>query len=421
LTVNDYEFAVIGAGAAGLAAGLALQEARRNFIVLEARGRVGGRAFTDSTSFPGIAFDQGAHWLHAASQNPFTKIADALGFRYSTDIDWSHRALFMGNGKRTGRRMLAEAAASLMGALERFDAAGEEGRDIAFSELLDSEDPWYPLTCRTLSQITSHEPGDCSTLDYWRYDDVGGDFPVEDGYGALVARHANGLPVELSTPVTRINWSGKRVSVETPRGLFSAGAIILAVPVNVLIADGIRFEPALPPRLVEALNNCPMGAAEKFAVLLDRSIDGMGHTYADVIPEMPIISPPVNLHINPFGRPMLISHLGGAVARDLEKAGDQAMHAVAMEAMVQAFGSAIRQRVRKTLFTHWTSDPWTRGGYSHCRPGHAAARKVFTEPVGGRIVLAGEHCSQHFYSTVHGAHLSGLAAAKAAMALQAPA
>jgi monoamine oxidase len=71
----------------------------------------------------------------------------------------------------------------------------------------------------------------------------------------------------------------------------------------------------------------------------------------------------------------------------------------------------MRKRVVRTLRTHWASDPYTLGGYSQAKPGRAASRLMFSEPVGDRIVLAGEHCSIPFYSTVHGAHLSGIAAA----------
>ena len=413
--MSDYDIAVIGAGAAGLAAGLALQAAGRRFIVLEARGRIGGRAFTDTESFPGIAFDHGAHWLHAAAQNPFTPIANSLKVRYARNIDWSHRALFTGGGRRAGPAELDAASESLMGAIARFEKAGHDGRDIACSSLMDSADPWYPLSVRTFSQITSHEPKDCSTLDYSRYDGEGGDFPVEDGYGTLVARHAANLPVRLSTPVTRIDWSGTGVRIDTPAGTITAKAIILAVPVNVLIAGAIRFDPDLPAGLVEAFHDCPMGTSEKFAVLLDRPVDGMGHVYTDVVDGPPMTRQPFNMHVNPFGRPMLVSHMGGDLGRELERAGEPAVRDIALAAMVEAFGGDIRKRVQKTVLTHWNSDPWTGGGYSHCRPGRAGARAMFGNPVGDRIMLAGEHCSLNFFSTVHGAHLSGQAAAEQAM------
>ncbi|MEI8178198.1 FAD-dependent oxidoreductase, partial [Aestuariivirga sp.] len=84
--MSHYDVAVIGAGAAGLAAGLELQKAGKSFIVLEARDRIGGRAFTDTSL--GLPFDCGAHWLHAASRNPFTTIADRLGFAYNSKISF---------------------------------------------------------------------------------------------------------------------------------------------------------------------------------------------------------------------------------------------------------------------------------------------------------------------------------------------
>jgi monoamine oxidase len=93
------------------------------------------------------------------------------------------------------------------------------------------------------------------------------------------------------------------------------------------------------------------------------------------------------------------------------------MMAMALDALSEAFGASIRKRVVKTLRTHWASDPFTLGGYSHARPGRAASRLRFEETVGDRIVLAGEHCCIPFFSTVHGAHLSGIAAAEKALNL----
>lgn len=412
--MSHYDVAVIGAGAAGLAAGLELQKAGRSFIVLEARDRIGGRAFTDATTL-GLPFDCGAHWLHAADRNPFTRIADRLGFAYNAQISWDD-VIRLGKGGPLPEADQRAAMDYVWKVLSAVEAAGEAGRDVAFSDFMDPASRWNPLTRQLIGQITSIDPEGCSTLDAFRYDGEGGDFPVENGYGALVARHAAGLPVTLATPVTRIDWSGPQVRVESQRGTVTASTIILAVPVNVLIAGAIRFDPALPPPLVEALHDCPMGVSEKLAILLDRPIAGYGHLYGDVIFDDPA-KRPFNLHLNPFGRPLLVAHLAGSLGAELEKLSDDEMMALALEAMVEAFGASIRQRVVRTLRTHWASDPFTRGGYSHARPGKAASRLAFAEPVGARIVLAGEHCSIPFYSTVHGAHLSGMAAAERAMGL----
>ena len=221
--------------------------------MIEARNRIGGRAFTDSESFPGIAFDHGAHWLHAAAQNPFTPIADLLGH----PLRAQHRLVAPGpvhRWRQAGWSSRLEAASeSLMGAIERFEKAGHEGRDIACSDLMDTSDPWHPLSVRTFSQITSHEPKDCSTLDYSRYDGEGGDFP---GGGWL--RHARGAPCR-GTAGQAVDAGdahrlvGPGVRIETAAGTIAAKAIVLAVPVNVLIAGAIRFDPELPADVIAAL------------------------------------------------------------------------------------------------------------------------------------------------------------------------
>ena len=410
---SHYDIAVIGAGAAGLAAGLHLQGSGHSVIVLEARNRIGGRAFTDTESL-GMPFDCGAHWLHAAAQNPFTKIADRLGIRYARHLSWADVMRF-GGGAPLPDAMQDEAASSVIGALSRIEDWDPASPDRPFSDVLDPGDRWTPLTRRIIAQITSHDAEDCSTADYDRYVEAGGDFPVEDGYGILVARHAAGLAVTLSTPVTLIDWSGRDARIETPRGTLTARAIILAVPVNVLAARGIRFVPALPEQILEACHDCPMGVSEKIAILLDRPIEGIGHVYGDVV--FPGAGPveTFNLHVNPFGRPLLVSHMAGSGGRDMERLSDAEAGALAMEAVVEGFGSSMRKRVRKMLRTHWASDPYTLGGYSHARPGRAGSRFRFSEPIGGRIMLAGEHCSIPFFSTVHGAHLSGIAAAEKAI------
>ena len=413
--MSHYDIAVIGAGAAGLAAGLSLEASGRSFIVLEARDRIGGRAWTDTASL-GLPFDCGAHWLHAADRNPFTAIADRLGFRYDATRSWADVMRF-GGGAPLPKDEQDEAVSSVVAVLDRLH--GHHGPDRAFSAFLDPDSRWNPLVRRIIAQITSHEAEDCSMEDYARYVEDGGDYPVENGYGALVAANAAGLPVTLSTPVTRIDWSGPDVRMDTPRGTLTARTIILAVPVNVLIAGGIRFDPALPPALVQAFHDCPMGVSEKLAILLDRPIEGLGHLYGDVVfpGDGPVRT--FNLHVNPFGRPLLVSHLAGRNGREIEAMGDAEAEALAMEAVIEGFGSSMRGRVVKMLRTHWASDPFTRGGYSHARPGRAASRLLFSEPVGGRIVLAGEHCSIPHFSTVQGAHLSGIAAAERALALAA--
>jgi monoamine oxidase len=415
LGMSHYDVAVIGAGAAGLAAGLSLQTSGRSFVVLEARDRTGGRAYTDTATL-GLPFDCGAHWLHAAAQNPFTRIADGLGARYDDNTSWEDWTLYAAGGPALAP--VVEEARNYIGeVLARIETAGTAGGDVAFSDLMEPGHRWNPLLRLLIGQITSHDPKDCSTLDSARYEDEGGDFPVEDGFGTLVKRHAESLGVRLSTPVSHVDWSGPEVKLTTARGTLTARAIILAVPVNVLIAGLIRFTPGLPHALTQALHDCPMGVSEKLAMLLDRPVAGIEHLHGDVVDLSDAARQPFNLYVNPFGRPLLVSHLAGSHGREMEKLSDPEIMAVALDALTEAFGAGIRKRIVRTLRTHWASDPFTLGGYSHAKPGRAASRLLFSQPVADKIVLAGEHCSIPFFSTVHGAHFSGIDAAKKALRL----
>ena len=67
----------------------------------------------------------------------------------------------------------------------------------------------------------------------------------------------------------------------------------------------------------------------------------------------------------------------------------------------------------KTTETAWMSNPLTLGSYSAARPGRAKAREVLAQPLDQRVFFAGEATIPSACSTVHGAYLSGVAAAEA--------
>ncbi len=131
--------------------------------------------------------------------------------------------------------------------------------------------------------MLGHDPDQCSAMDVARYVDTGEDWPVEDGYGALVAKLAEGLSIRFNTSVLRINASGRLLKLETMYGDLTVSAAVVTVPTDVMAQGGLTFFPEPPAEFMQALVDCPMGVFEKIAVLLDRPIDGFDHAYADVI------------------------------------------------------------------------------------------------------------------------------------------
>jgi monoamine oxidase len=89
------------------------------------------------------------------------------------------------------------------------------------------------------------------------------------------------------------------------------------------------------------------------------------------------------------------------------------MAELALDALVQVFGSAVRRHLRAVATTAWSRDPDILGGYSCALAGQAHLRPRLAEPLGERLFFAGEACSLHAYGTVHGAAETGIAAAAA--------
>src|SRR6185436_3017340 len=89
-----YDAVIIGGGAAGLGAAQALIGGGARVIVLEARDRVGGRAFCDNTTFP-VPVDLGAQWFHQGLTNSLKVVAQQKG--YATVHDSFPRLVYEGN------------------------------------------------------------------------------------------------------------------------------------------------------------------------------------------------------------------------------------------------------------------------------------------------------------------------------------
>jgi monoamine oxidase len=398
---------VIGAGAAGIGAGIALTRARIPFIIIEAKDRIGGRAFSDTTSL-GHLWDHGCHWFHSADKNVLRKIADKIGHKYRQTPRAPIAQRYVG-GKWLSSPFAGDYVWDLLGAIAD---TGKAGRDVPASELLDARHPWHPLIHHWINLMYSVEPSEVSTLDAGYYDDTHVNLPVEGGYGALIARLGQGLPIKTGVAARSVTASKEGVAIATDGGTINAKAAIIAVPARVLEEGRLKISPSPSAQLVTALSDVPMGWYEKIAVAFDRQVfEGLKVPYADIFDPVSPDTAPLNFELHPFGRPIAVTHIAGELARSMEGEGEAAMVAFALDTLVKAFGSDLRKRVVKSATTHWSSDPFINGAYSCAKPGRADARRAFSEPIHERIFLAGEHVHLTFMATAHGAYETGIAAA----------
>jgi polyamine oxidase len=63
--------------------------------------------------------------------------------------------------------------------------------------------------------------------------------------------------------------------------------------------------------------------------------------------------------------------------------------------------------------TSWANDPYSGGAYTHIRPGgNPADADLLGEPIGGRLLFAGEHTQSARMAYADGAMTSGIREAK---------
>ncbi|MDB5641988.1 MAG: hypothetical protein JWN07_1305 [Hyphomicrobiales bacterium] len=404
--VVDFDVVIVGAGAAGIAAGRALARSGKSFVILEARDRVGGRVFTDASL--GERFDAGAIYIHWAEKNPWRPLAEQLGVEIldSDRLPGSFRLFQDGvtiqRASRSGYAVVSE----------RFDPDLAPVPDIAMTARVAADGDEALRAVSNLARMALGEEAErVSSLDYARLWS-GDDFVAPEGYGSLVTRAAQGLPVRLSTQVRAIDWSQQGVIIDTDKGALRAGAVIVTVPVGVLRAERIRFTPRLPDDTLRGLDGLAMGALTKIALRFNGERFGIpsGTDLWDIAGPRETF----DFECWPFDRNLVVAMFGGDHARDIVRMGEAAAVELALARFSRLVGDGARAAFLGGRLAGWSEDPFALGSYSHALPGHADARAMLAAPVGGRVFFAGEATGGESFGgamTAGGAYLAGEAAA----------
>jgi monoamine oxidase len=403
-----YDVIVVGAGAAGITAARTLREQGIHPLVLEARARTGGRAWTDTNSF-GMPIDMGCAWLHSADLNPWTAYAREAGF----DVN-ERRPSWQ---RRIGREESSqEYLRAWHDAFERneklIDAVATSGRDLPVSEVVpvDQHRPMFDAIMGWLMGVDTEQ---VSSVDYARYQDSEVNWSVPQGLGALVSHAAAGIDVRLSTPVRSLDYRGKLVKVTTDAGVLETRAVIVTIPPSVLSRGDIRFFPELSPDFEAAFAAVPLGAPNKvFFRVAPGAMPFAGTSYFVGRADDKRTS---SYEVRPAGQDLLMAFFGGSLSVELEHRGE--LENFAREELSRIFGASFDSQLQSAVSSAWSKDPWSRGSYSAALPGCAHMRERMSEAVDEKIFFAGEACSTDYFGTLIGASHTGAAAAKRAAAV----
>ena len=405
---SDTEVVIVGGGAAGIAAGRRLAKAAIDCLVVEARPRLGGRAWT-VTDRSGFALDLGCGWLHSADRNPWATIAKSQGRTIDkSPPPWTKPALPIGfppaeqEGFRQGVKPVLRAAGS--GGAGRSRSAG--------AALLEPGGRWNNLIDAVGTYISGAELDRVSARDFDNYADNGVNWRVLEGYGATIAAYGEGLPVVLDCPVLQIDHRGKRLKIETAKGVITADQAIVTLPSALLADKEFLFAPALPGKPKRA-----RPAARAWPTSCScRSTAPRSSKRTAACSAAPIAPRPPLIICGRSGGRRSRPISAGRLAGELEAGGEGAFFDFAVSELKRLLGGDFIRRVKPLHMHRWGADPFARGSYSYALPGMADCRATLAAPVDDRLFFAGEACSSGDFSTAHGGWITGVAAAEQVIA-----
>lgn len=425
---RKYEVIVIGAGISGLTAARDLGIDGYDVLVLEARDRIGGRIWTSREL--GLPIDLGASWIHGFEDNPIARLARRHHIEIlRTDISsvtparYRSVALYDEDGRRLTGPEVVEMSDMMADYLEFITQKQKEGIEMSLLEVENAFAATYSLTAEQIRRLTfiartylEHEwAGPRSDVSLLEYDKAlhfaGHDRVFPGGYDQVTEKLAQDSHILLNHEVRQIDFTGNLVDVLTNHGSYHANHVLVTVPLGVLQAGRIAFNPSLPRSKRDAIRKTRMGIFNKVflkfdSVFWDADYELIGYmgTGENDWPEI------INFH-KIANIPVLLAFSAGAAGAKNESLSDEEVVGGLMASLRRMYGDSIPEPAGYQV-TRWNNDPFSLGSYSYTPVGSKQSyRRQIGEPVENKIFFAGEATSQYFPATVHGAFLSGVRAA----------
>ena len=402
--MSEPDVIIVGAGAAGIGAGLECAARGLACVILEGADRVGGRAHTAAVGLE-RDWDLGCHWMHCASKNALVAYADRFGATYSKNPGWENSMLWS-DGKEASADDVAASEAAIAAAFDAVYAAGATGRDVPITDVLPALGPWDRCARHVLQLEIGDDPEVASTDGYSNYNDTGEDWPVLSGYGTLIARMAEGLDIRLGARVHGLGEAEGGVRVETSMGEMQAKAAIVTVSTNVLSSGAIRFAPGPAADFAAQAVYLPCGAFEKVAFTLTRLPPVLGDR-RHLMVNPPDEAPALDFKVLDGAPPMIIATIAGHPARALMDMPEAERIVFVQSRLCLALGADVADLITGAACINWLHDPLILGSYSHAAPGYGQLRRNMIAADTGPIGFAGEAFSQNHQATAHGAYQSG--------------
>jgi polyamine oxidase len=405
---SQFDLIIIGCGPAGIGAAIKFQKLQptARFLILEARERVGGRAFTDVQTFDANApVDVGAHWLCHHQPDNLLRAYYTPSDRDQVDSNiygTSNMAIYDEDGTSITEDLIEQVKTIAEQLFSKIKQYSPEKADVSMLEVIHDEytkiknDQIRRLLNMWLSFTETHEASNLAALSAKCYTKGDGGLEnyylaIADGLGSFIKKIAeqHNLPIELNAVITHIDISTQfdglvRVLTQDNRH-YLCKYVLVTVPLGCLKAHSIVFTPPLPSWKQEAIEKMGFGLQNK--VFLQFS-----SVFWD--PQLTKISVATNRFKFYFCMPearILFLHIVGSVARELEQESDEEIVEQVVTSLRRIY--PLMTEPVKWLVTRWGSDPFSRGSYSTFDVGNndEILKELARETHGGRVHWAGEH------------------------------
>jgi monoamine oxidase len=417
----DFDVLIIGAGAAGIAAGRRLLASNKKFAILEASDRKGGRCFTDTATF-NLPYDRGACSIHLPAQSSLVKLAAQNGTELYPDPERQQFRIRSRNGlekslqENRSKLELEDFYANRVRCYTAIAQAAAGKDDISCAKALPADlGDWR----RTMEFVLGPyrfgtELSELSAKEYAVSVDRSAAQLCRQGVGALIGKLALGVPIRFFSPVTLVDWSERSVALGTGESVVTARAVIVTASTAVIASGKIRFRPNLPGAYASAFEKLKLGSYDHVALAFNGNPLGLDAN--EIVFERVYTTNTAALFANVHGTPLSLLTLAGHSGAELAEKGENAMTDFALDWISGVFGSRAKKAVSRAHATSWNKDPWTLGAFSSAPPGAQEARRALSEPLKDVVWFAGEAVHQTFSGTVGGAWQNGERAADAVIA-----
>ncbi|KAK9884537.1 hypothetical protein WA026_007378 [Henosepilachna vigintioctopunctata] len=501
VTKNKYKVIIIGAGIAGLSAAFHLTKNGMNdFILLEARNRIGGRIIPIQMGNEKV--ELGANWIHGVLGNPIYELAMQYGLVDIMQIPKPHKLVASTEkGKQIPFQVLREVYEAYLCFLRRceeyyisqylppdgIDSVGQHIRleiSMYLDKVKDPEDRHLRRLlfecllkretcisgCDNMNEIDLLELGTYTELQ-------GGNIILPGGYSSILQPFSQDIPsknILLNHPVSLIKWSScsdgncsddsektvieenepigkhskvtsttpdsyQKIEVTANNKKYYGDHVICTIPLGVLKHKAkTLFQPQLPEYKLEAIDKLLFGVVDKIFLEYDRPFlnpnisevmllwetEENTNTKAD-------ISKSWFKKIYSFSKvtdTLLLGWVSGKEAEYMETLSNDIVINVCTDILRKFLNDPFVPKPKRCVCTSWASQQYTQGSYTAIAVGASQVDieclalplyndEAETKPV---LLFAGEHTHSNFYSTVHGAYLSGRTAAQAILTCDIP-